>query len=102
MIDGYNNSKNAIKTGISQGSWASPILFLIYVGKAFEQEEKELPKIMFLSFVDDLSFIFSGTLVQEITKALEKIGNPIVEWGRKNAITYNMTKIELVIFSQVR
>ncbi len=102
VIDGHNNPENAIETEIPQGSPASPILFLIYNSGAFEQVEKELPEIMSLSFVDDLGFIASGTSVQEITKTLEKVGNLIVEWERKNAVTYDTAKTELVLFSRAR
>lgn len=102
MIDGHNNPENAIETGIPQGSPASPILSLIYISGAFEQVEKELLEIMSLSFVDDLGFIASGTSLQEIAKTLEKVGNLIVEWGRKNAITYDMAKTELILFSRAR
>ena len=54
---------------------------------------------MSLSFVDDLGFIASGSSIKEITKDLEKVGNLIVEWGSKNAVTYDTVKTELVLFS---
>ena len=57
---------------------------------------------MSLSFVDDLGFIASGSSVKEIAKDLEKVGNLIVEWGSKNAVTYDTAKTELVLFSRAR
>ena len=57
---------------------------------------------MSLSFVDDLGFITLGTSVEKIAKALEKVGNLIVEWGKRNAVTYDTAKTELVLFSRAR
>ena len=64
--------------------------------------EKELPEIVSLSFVDDLGFIASGTSVKEIANALGKVGNLVVEWRRRNAVTYDMAKTELVLFFRAR
>lgn len=57
---------------------------------------------MFLSFVNDLGFVALETLVKEIAKALGEIGNLVVKQGQKNAVIYNMGKIELVLFSHTR
>lgn len=65
--------------------------------------EKEFFKILVsLSFVDDLEFIASGTSVKEIAKALGKVSNLVVEWGRRNAVTYNTAKTELVLFFRAK
>lgn len=55
-----------------------------------------------LPFIDDLGFIASGSLVKEIVKALEKIAKEVIEWGRLNAITYNTSKTEAVLFHRQR
>ena len=102
VIDGHNNPEKDVETGIPQGSPVSPILFLIYISGIFEQVEKELPEIVSLSFVDDLGFIASGTSVKEIAKALGKVGNLVVKWGRRHAVTYDMAKTKLVLFSRAR
>lgn len=57
MIDSYNNPKNDIETGICQELLVSLILFLIYISKIFKEIEKKFPKIVSLSFVNDLGFI---------------------------------------------
>ena len=91
-----------IETGIPQGSPVSLILFLIYISGVFEQVEKKLPGIVLLSFVDDLGFIVSGLSVKEMAKTLEKVGRIVLEWGEKNAVTYDTAKTELVLFSRAR
>ena len=64
--------------------------------------EKKLSEIVFLSFVDDLSFIASKTSVKEIAKALKKVSNLIVEFEERNAVTYNTAKTKLILFSHIR
>lgn len=60
IIDSHINSENNIETRVLQGSLVSPIFFLIYISGVFNQIGKKLPKIVFLLFVDDLSFIDLG------------------------------------------
>ena len=53
-----------------------------------------------LSFVDDLGFIASGSSVKEIVKALEKVAKEVIEWGMLNAVTYDTSKTEAILFSK--
>lgn len=53
-----------------------------------------------LSFVDDLGFIASGISVKEVAKTLDKVSKLVLEWGTKNAVTYDTAKTELVLFSR--
>lgn len=102
VIDDYNNSEKDIKTRIPQGSPVSPILFLIYISGVFEQLKREFSEIVSLSFVDNLGFVASGTSIKEIAKALGKVGNLVIQWRQKNAVTYNTAKTKLVLFSHTR
>ena len=100
MIDGHDNKERAIETGIPQGSPVSPILFLIYISGVFDSVTETSPDIMSLLFVDDLGFIASGYSVKEITKALEKVAQTVIQWGKSNAVTYDIAKTEAAIFSK--
>lgn len=40
--------------------------------------------------------------VKEIAKVLKKVGNLIIEWRGRNTITYDMAKIELILFFWAR
>lgn len=102
MIDGHKNQEKEIENRIPQRSPVSPILFLIYINEVFEQVEKELPGIVVLSFVDDLGFIAFEVSVKEIAKTLEKVGKIVFEWEEKNAVTYDMATIKLVLFFHAR
>lgn len=50
--------------------------------------------------MDDFGFIASGISVKEIAKTLKKVGKIVLEWGEKNAVTYDTAKTELVLFSR--
>lgn len=99
---GHDNQEKEVNTRILQGSPASPILFLIHISGVFEQIEKQLPRIVSLSFVDDLGFIAPEVSVKEIAKTVEKVGKIVLEWGKKNVVTYDTAKTELVLFSRAR
>ena len=66
VIDGHENKEREIKTGIPQGSPVSPILFLIYISGVFDTVTEASPSVISLSFIDDLGFIASGSLVKEV------------------------------------
>lgn len=100
VIDGHDNKKRKIETGISQGSPVLPILFLIYISGVFNKELETSPLVTSLSFVDDLGFIASGSSIREIVKALEKVAVEVIEWGRLNAVIYDTSKTEAVLFSK--
>ena len=102
IIDGYINAKQKVETGIPQGSPVSPILFLIYISGVFSQIESRLPQVTCLSFMDDLGFLTAGHSVWEITKTLEEAGKIALDWGENNAVTYDISKTEAILFSKAR
>ena len=77
-----------------------PILFLIYISDVFNKVSEKTPLVTSLSFVDDLGFIVSGSLVKEVVKTLENIAKAVLDWGRLNAVTYDISKTEAVLFSK--
>lgn len=85
-----------------EGSPASTILFLIYISGVFLEIESRLPQVICLSFMDDLEFLAAGKSVIEIKEALEKAGQITLEWGTRNAVTYDISKTEAMLFSKAR
>lgn len=100
VIDKYDNKKRKIESGIPQDSPISPIFFLIYISWAFMKVSKINCLVMSLLFIDDLSFIALCSLIKKIVKALKKVAYKIIEWGRLNAVIYNISKTEAVLFSK--
>ena len=100
VIDGHTNGKRDIETGIPQGSPVSPILFLIYISGVFEKVSVSYPEITALSFVDDLGFIASGYLVKQLAKTLGRVATVVLDWGKSNAVTYDIAKTKAVLFSK--
>ncbi len=100
VIDGHENKEREIETGIPQGSPVSPILFLIYISGVFDKVSEASPLFTSLSFVDDLGFIAYGSSVKEEVKLFENVAKAVLEWGRLNAVTYDVSKTEAVLFSK--
>ena len=86
--------------GILQGSPVSTILFLIYISRIFDKVTKFNSEVMSLSFVDDLGFVASRYLVKRLAKALGRVAKMVLEWRKYNVVTYDITKIEAVLFSK--
>ena len=102
VVDGFTNPRQKIESGIPQGSPVSPILFLIYISGVFSVVEKQLLNVTCVSFVDDLGFITADRSISKIAKTVEKAGHIVLEWGANNAVTYDMSKTEAILFSKAR
>lgn len=102
MIDGFINPKCKVETGIPQGSTVSPIFFLICISGVFLEIEKQVPDITCLSFMDDFRFLVASKSMLEIKKSLEKAGKITLDWGTRNAVTYDISKTEAILFSKAR
>ena len=100
VINGHNDKERDIKIGIPQDLPVLSILFLIYIGGIFEAITENNPTVTSLSFVYDLGFIASGTSVQEISKKLKTMALSVFRWGLTNAVTYNTSKTEAILFSK--
>lgn len=75
VINGHNNREKNVKIGIPQGLPISPILFLIYISKIFDQVKGKFSNMVSLSFIDDLGFIESRASVKKIAQTIEKVCN---------------------------
>ena len=102
VIDGFTNPRQKVESGIPQGSPVSPILFLIYISGVFSKIEEQLPDITCFFFIDDLGFLIADRSISKIAKTLEKVGQIALEWGANNAVTYDTSKTEAVLFSRAR
>lgn len=60
-----------------------------------------MPKRILLFFIDNISFKALSVFIKKIAKVLEKVNKIILQWGKKNAIIYNINKTKFVLFSKV-
>lgn len=100
VINGHNNKKQNIETRILQRSPVSSILFLIYISRVFEQIIESYLGISYLLFIDDVGFIAFRCLVKELTNILGQLAKVILEWGKSNAVIYDIAKTKVVLFSK--
>ena len=79
VINRHDNEEKEVDTGIPQGFPVSPIFFLIYISKVFDKVSEISLEVTFLSFIDDLGFIASGSSVKEVVKILENVAEVVLE-----------------------
>ena len=48
--------------------------------------------------MDNLGFLASGNLVQEVATTLKKTRKIVIKWKLSNAVTYNITKTKAILF----
>ena len=53
-----------------------------------------------LSFVNDLGFIASGISIKKTIGCFEKVAKKMIEQRKQNAVTYNTSKTEAILFSK--
>jgi hypothetical protein len=100
LINRHESSIKPTMTGIPQGSPVTPILFAIYISGIFEEIAEEVMGATGLSFIDDISWIATGKDVMEVTKLLEAYSKAAKTWAARNAVEFDMTKTEAVIFTK--
>ena len=67
----------------------------------FEKVKKKIPQIISLFFIDDLRFIIENK-IDDIVVILQKVSEVVIKWGIYNAISFDVEKIEIVLFTIVR
>lgn len=101
MIDGHNKKEKEVETRISKGLQVSPIIFIIYISEGFEKVKLQLLRVVLLLSIHDLRFIALGTSSKEIIKIFEEVGVIVLDKSKKNVITYDIVKTELVLSSYI-
>jgi hypothetical protein len=66
----------------------------------FNKIEEQNPEIIALSFIDDIAFLAPGKTVKDIQDALSNAGEQAIAWGLTNNVTFNVDKIEAVLFTK--
>lgn len=74
--------------------------FLIYISEIFKKVSETSFLAISLSFIKNWGFIALGNSIKEIIEVLEKVAKKVIEWRRLNAITYDTSKTQAVLFSR--
>jgi hypothetical protein len=101
-FDGHTDIQHPIKTGIPQGSPASPILFLIYLRPLFDALTTAHPSIWSPSYIDDIALVAHGRSREENARTLEAAAQTAFAWAQDNAVAFDDSKSQLLHFRRAR
>ena len=102
VLEGKEGEEHEVETGVPQGSPAAPILFTAYLSGVFDQVEAACPGIQGLSFLDDVAWWADGKTEKEVAEALGRAATAALEWGKENAVTFDLAKTEAMFLSKRR
>ena len=94
--DYFYSSWEAILSGIPQGSITEPLLFHIFMCHMF----LKLKATYFTGYADDNTSFVVRYNIADVIKALEEIGENLVNWLSNNEMTLNTDKCHLFLNSQ--
>ena len=101
-VDGQDDQPREITTGLPQGSLISPVLFAIYIADVHAAVEGQVQDSRGTSFVDDVTWLVEGDSVGEVVHRLEQCALATLEWASSNAVCFEETKTEAILFSKKR
>ena len=78
-----------------QGSHISPILFLLYIRNIYSLNIEETYS---LSYIDDFAITVISNLAKSNCKKLEGIALELISRAKEAAISFNISKTELIYF----
>ena len=80
--------------GVLQDSVLGPLLFLLYI----DDLNQEILHFKVHHFADDTNFLYTSHSLKKLNKTINCDLSNLVQWLRKNKISLNVSKTELVIF----
>ena len=98
-FNGQIQEKVELETGIPQGSPISPILFLLYLRNIYRLE---IEGAYSLSYMDDFAITVTSNLAKSNCKKLERIALELMSRAKEAAISFNISKTELIYFYNKR
>ena len=84
------------------GSPISPALFAIYSADIHEAVEDQVEDSRGISYVDDVTWVVEGTDVDDVVSKLERCAQASLEWADNNAVRFEESKTEAILFSNRR
>ena len=80
----------------------SPVLFATYMADIYQAVESQVEDSRGISFVDDVTWIVKGYDLDDVARKLERCAEASLEWGEHNAVRFETTKTEAILFSRRR
>ena len=98
-FNGKTQEKVKIETGIPQGSPISPILFMLYLRNICRLETEGAYS---LSYADDFAITVTSNSAKSNCKKLEGIALQLMSKAKEAAISFDVSKTELIHFYNKR
>jgi len=94
--------RHPVEAGVPQGSPGSPILFAINTSGLIKWVEVYVSEADGLSFVDDLSWVGTGSDVNHVVSILERCTAKSIEWAIKRGLQFATAKTEVALLTRRR
>jgi hypothetical protein len=98
-FNGQTQEQVELETGIPQGSPISPMLFLLYIRNICSIQTEGAYS---LSYIDDFAITVTSNSAKSNCKKLERIALEIMSKANEAAISFNVSKTELIHFHSKR
>ncbi len=97
-FDNERQKLKKISTEISQDSFISLILFLIYIRYLFSKIHAKFGNLQSFSYIDDVTLYIEERNIDKNVKMLENVAKVAFTWAENNAVQFNDSKSELIHF----
>ncbi len=97
-FDNERQKSKKISTEISQDSFISFILFLIYIQYLFSKIRAKFENLQSLSYIDDVTLYIEGRNIDKNVKMLKNAAKIAFTWAENNAVQFNDSKSKLIHF----
>ncbi len=97
-FDDKRQKSKKISTEISQDSFISLILFLIYIQYLFSKIHAKFKNLQSFSYIDDVMLYIEKRNIDKNVKILKNAAKIAFTWAENNAMQFNDLKSELIHF----
>ena len=101
-VDGQDSDPIEVTTGLPQGSSISPVLFAIYIADIHQAVAGQMEDCRGISFMDDVIWVTEGRDLDDVVRKLEGCAAASLRWAESNAVCFETSKTEVVLFSRRR